>query len=41
MDSSLTANMTLKKLINAAKRGVDIVLFVDDLSQYMNSKIIK
>lgn len=31
MDSSLAANITFNKLINAQKRGVDVVLFVDNL----------
>ena len=31
MDSSMIANITIRKLINAARRGVDVVLLVDDL----------
>jgi cardiolipin synthase len=41
MDSSLTANITFRKLSNAAKRGVDVVLFVDDLQQYTNKQAVQ
>jgi phosphatidylserine/phosphatidylglycerophosphate/cardiolipin synthase-like enzyme len=30
-DSSYTANLVLKKMISAQKRGVNCVLYVDDL----------
>jgi len=40
MDSSMTANLTIRKLANASKRGVNVVLFVDDLQQYTNKHLI-
>ncbi len=36
MDKSIPANTTLVKLIEARKRGVSTVLFVDDLQQWMD-----
>ncbi|CAD8186135.1 unnamed protein product [Paramecium pentaurelia] len=41
MDKSLAANITLYKLINAQQRGVNVVLFVDDLQGHYNNKLTK
>lgn len=41
MDRSMAANITLYKLINAQQRGVNVVLFVDDLQGHYNSKLTK
>jgi hypothetical protein len=35
MDKSISANTTMIKLIEARKRGVHTVLFVDDVQQWM------
>lgn len=40
MDDSLIANTTFRKLMNASRRGVDVVLFVDDLQQYTNKNLV-
>jgi hypothetical protein len=34
MDKSIPANTIISKLIEARKRGVNTVLFVDDLQQW-------
>jgi cardiolipin synthase len=39
-DTSFTGQLTLKKLIEAQRRGVNCVLFVDDLQQYVDKKLI-
>ena len=41
MDKSLAANITLYKLINAQQRGVNVVLFVDDLQGHYNNKLTR
>lgn len=41
MDKSIPANTTLIKLIEARKRGVNTVLFVDDLQQWVDPSLIK
>lgn len=40
MDRSIPANTTLSKLIAARKRGVNTVLFVDDLQQHLNPQLL-
>jgi phosphatidylserine/phosphatidylglycerophosphate/cardiolipin synthase-like enzyme len=41
MDKSIPANTTLSKLIDARRRGVNTVLFVDDLQQYLNPELLR
>jgi hypothetical protein len=40
MDNSVPANTTLSKLIEAKKRGVHTVLFVDDLQQWVDKELL-
>lgn len=41
MDKSISANTTITKLIEARKRGVHTVLFVDDLQQWMEPELLQ
>ena len=41
MDKSISANTTITKLIDARKRGVHTVLFVDDLQQWMEPELLE
>lgn len=41
MDKSVSANTTIMKLIEARKRGVHTVLFVDDLQQWMEPELLE
>ena len=39
-DHSIPANTTMVKLIEARKRGVHTVLFVDDLQQHIDKELL-
>jgi hypothetical protein len=39
-DSSFSANLTFLKLIEAKKRGVNVVMFVDDLQNWGNKDLM-
>jgi phosphatidylserine/phosphatidylglycerophosphate/cardiolipin synthase-like enzyme len=41
MDCSCSANYTLKKLIEARKRGVKVVLYLDDLNYSLDKNLVK
>ena len=41
MDHKLIAGITMQKLTNAAERGVQTVLVIDDLNYYASSKDVK
>ena len=41
MDSSPVADTTLLKLINAAKRGVHVILFIDNMQYWAKGNLIQ
>ena len=41
MDHKMIAGITMHKLVNARKRGVQVVLIIDDLNYYASSQQIK
>ena len=41
MDKSISANTTISKLIDARRRGVHTVLFVDDVQQWMEPGLLE
>ena len=41
MDHKTVAGITMQKLINAAKRGVQVYLIIDDLNFYVDQQRVK
>jgi phosphatidylserine/phosphatidylglycerophosphate/cardiolipin synthase-like enzyme len=41
MDSSPVADTTLYKMVNAARRGVHVILFVDYVQCWINKDLVK
>jgi hypothetical protein len=41
MDSSPAADTTLYKLINAAERGVHVVLYIDNVQSWAKKELIQ